>query len=114
MKRAIDRGAIQIIKANSSVYKLKYEDQVRNHDQQNMEGELQYQQKIMRISTDGRCRQTINQTILHESVHALVTEFDLEECNQESVVERLSSAFFGFIIDNPGFIAEIIVGGEDE
>jgi len=97
---------IKKIKVCSSVYDVEYSEKaIIDNGSKILFGNIEHGE--MKVNVSGIYPYTKQlQTIHHECIHAIEVEYDIEI--PESIVERLSNAFYSLIIDNPQFIKEIL------
>ena len=96
------------LKINSSILEVKYVKNLRDDGGEEMLGTHYHNMKEMQINS-AYPLQTQRQTLLHESIHAIFSEYGLkDEKDCMEFIEPLSNALYAFLIDNKEFIKEII------
>ncbi len=86
-------------------YDITYHKVVKSDTNELLFGEIDFVKRTIRI-----CNKVTPQTMLrtkfHEATHGLFEECGVDESEDETRI--MSSAFYGFIIDNPEFIKDIL------
>ena len=95
---------INKVKACSSIYNIQYLDGLKDGND-NLFGEIEYGFLTIKINKKYHLDRQ-RQAILHEAIHAINYEYQFNF--KEIMIERLSNAFYAFLIDNKKFINEII------
>jgi hypothetical protein len=99
---------IKKIKVCSSTYDVKYKTKLLDSRNVELFGKIVVsKQKIFVDSKIHKQKQL--QAILHEGIHSISYEYGIEM--EENINERLSNAFYAFMLDNKEFIKEIIKDG---
>ena len=89
-------------------YDVTYHKVVKSDSNESLAGEIDFVRKTIRICSKDN-PQTILITKFHEATHGLFRECNIDE--REDETRMMSDAFYGFIIDNPTFIREILKYG---
>jgi len=95
---------IDKLKVCSSIYDIEYLNELKDGNE-NLFGDIEYGFLKIRINKKYHSERQ-NQAILHEAIHGLNYEYQFNF--NEKMIERLSNAFYAFLIDNKKFIHEII------
>lgn len=96
---------IKKIKICSSIYDVKYKSKLVDEKNDRLFGEIKIGAQEIIIHNKS-CGQKQLQTILHEAIHGISCEYRLDVT--EDANERISNAFYAFMLDNKEFIKEII------
>ena len=96
---------IKKCKIGSSYYDVKYVDELKGENGRNLSGRIWEITRLIKIDNTESYQKQL-QTLLHESVHGLLWEYGIKD--MEDVVEPLSNAFYGLIVDNPKYIQKIL------
>jgi len=92
-------------KIGSSYYDVEYVGELKGESGQDLSGRIWQCNRLIKI-INTESYQSQLQTLLHESVHGLLWEYGIKD--MEDVVEPLSNAFYGLMVDNPKYIQKIL------
>ena len=92
---------VRRVKVLGSTYKITYKKRMDN----DLIGHAKHVEKQIDIAAN-IVPESQRQTLLHECVHAIDYEHGFKW--KEDMVERVTNAFYGFMIDNKEFIREIV------
>lgn len=96
---------IKKIKIGSSWYDVEYVDDLRDDTNRVLFGRIF--QAIRLIKINKVCSyQSMLQVLHHESTHGIMWEYGIDDV--EDLVEPMSNGNYGFIIDNPLLVREIL------
>ena len=96
---------IDLIKIGSCLYDLHYVKKLKGDSNERLHGLIDCGDLWIKINNKYNVQKQL-QTIIHESVHGIVEEIQLQ--TDEVHVERLSNAIYAFVIDNPILIQKIL------
>jgi len=91
------------VRIGSIDYTVEITGEVIIVDRKECNGEIDYNEKVIKIRNDMQCVQSQEITLLHEIVHGIVYErnFAYEKCNEETITEELARGLHQVIKDNP-------------
>ncbi|MBQ9364807.1 MAG: hypothetical protein IJT82_03435 [Schwartzia sp.] len=73
-------------------------------DGEQCRGDVDYNLARIRLSSNMEGAGREPQTLMHEIVHAMMYERDIEECNNERVVNSIASGVINLICNNPELV----------
>ena len=85
-------------------YDVTYHKVVKNDKNELLFGEIDFIKTTIRICKN--TQQTMLRTKFHEVTHGLYRECGIDE--DENETRMMSNAYYGFIIDNPEYIKDIL------
>jgi hypothetical protein len=88
------------IKIGSMEYKVIKTDEVLILDNQVCNGIIDYEDLVIKISTD-RSNQRQEETFIHEALHGIIRDRNLIFEDEEMIVEEISKGLYQVIKDNP-------------
>ncbi len=101
---------IKKLKICGSIYSIdETKDKIIVDGSKVLYGEIKHDTMIIFIA-NGYPETIKLQTLLHEALHGISEEYCLDFT--EKNVDRISKAIYAFLIDNPGFIRDILDGGK--
>ena len=95
---------INKLKICSSFYDIECLDELKDGNE-NLFGDIEYGLLKIRINKKYHIDRQ-KQAILHEAMHGINYEYQFGF--NEKMIERISNAFYAFLIDNKEFIGKII------
>ena len=92
------------VRIDSMDYKVCISDKVLLCDVQRAYGHIDYERHIIEIDETLQDKQGQEQTFLHELVHGIISErnLDLEKADEETIVDEIAKGLHQVIRDNPG------------
>lgn len=98
------------VKVGSMIYSVVVGDEVLVIDCKTCKGTIEYEKHLIKINNVVQDSQGMEQSFLHELIHAIVRERNivLDGTNEDLEVDEIARGLHGIIVDNPG----IFTGGE--
>lgn len=93
------------LRIGGTFFEMVERPEIRDAQNNDQWGYVDFTHNQIVISSDA-CKARKHQTILHEVVHALGQEYDLEF--NESQVERFSNGLYAFMMNNQKFVREVM------
>jgi len=100
-----DVEKIDLIKIIGTYYDVVYRKNLKDNKNDGLYGHIEFDELIIKVCSRYPALRQL-QTILHESIHGICQELDIEMC--EHHVEVFSNALFGYLLDNKVFIEMIL------
>ena len=89
-----------------SYYNVQYVENLRDpEDNHKLDGRITEKNHLIQIENSLDFQGKL-QTILHEDIHSIVWQFEIE--NAEKFIVQITNGIFALIVDNPEFIKKIL------
>lgn len=96
------------VRIDSIDYSIELTDDVILVDRRECNGDVDLRKRVIRINKNIQSKQGMEKTLLHEIVHGIISErnLDFERTDEETIVDELARGFHQVIRDNPGIFKE--------
>lgn len=99
---------IDKVRIGSMYYNIKLTDETLVLNGRECKGMIDYEFHEIKINNKVHDSQGQEQTFLHELIHGIIRErnLDLENSNEETIVDEIATGLHQIIKDNPGIFSK--------
>lgn len=95
------------IKIGGTVYKIQNEKDSFVEAGKAIDGGINYSQSLIRVARDNKSKQYADTTLIHEIVHGIIEEYNVEIPEEEKFTEGFSKGLYQVLKDNPKLVEYI-------